>query len=139
MTAPAPSARKRKVLIIDDEKELVEMLALRFEASGHFEVAKAFDGQKGLELARSLRPDIVLLDVAMPGMDGWEVCQKLREDPRTKDAAVVIMTAGSPRRSEEAVGQTGADWLILKPYDDDELINILKAVDAARSRTDAGA
>jgi CheY-like chemotaxis protein len=122
------SEPRRRVLIVDDEPDLVDMLALRLEATGLFEVERAHDGPTGLACAHDHRPDVVLLDNIMPGMDGWEVCRRLREDPESRDVPVVIMTAGAPKESQRLAREVAADALILKPYDQSEVIQTLKTV-----------
>lgn len=114
-----------RLLIIDDEADLVEALALRFRASG-FVVETAPDGPAGLRLARASRPDAILLDVAMPGMSGWEVCRALKSDPRTRGTAVVIMTAAMLRGAEEAARSAGADVVVKKPFDDRALVRTVR-------------
>lgn len=122
MTAQA----KKRVLIIDDEEDLVEMLAMRLEATDLFEVDKAFDGAAGLERALSSKPDIVLLDNVMPNLDGWEVCRRLRADSSMDGLTIIIMTAGSPARAIERGREARADRVVLKPYEHEELLAILK-------------
>lgn len=122
------SAERRRVLIVDDEEDLVDMLALRLESTGLFEVERAHDGVAGLERAHRSRPDVVLLDNIMPGIDGWEVCRRLRADPESRNAAVVIMTAGAPTESQRKAREVAADALILKPYDQAEVIQTLRTV-----------
>lgn len=117
---------KRRVLIIDDEEDLVEMLALRLESTGLFEVEKAFDGASGLARALQTVPDVILLDNVMPGLDGWEVCRRLRADAKTSGLTIIVMTAGSPRKAEQQGREAHADRVVLKPYDYGELIEILK-------------
>jgi CheY-like chemotaxis protein len=119
---------KKKVLIVDDEKDLVEMLAMRLEADGRYQVGKAFDGEQALKAAAELEPDVIVLDTVMPGLDGWQVARRLRDDGRTKDAAVVIMTAGAPAESKRRADEVGADRLVLKPYDQKELVGVIREV-----------
>lgn len=121
-------SERRRVLIVDDEPDLVDMLALRLESTGLFEVDRAHDGLSGLERAHRSHPDVVLLDNIMPGIDGWEVCRRLRRDPESRDAAVVIMTAGAPQESQRRAREVAADALILKPYDQAEVIDTLRTV-----------
>ena len=83
---------KKKLFILDDEEDIVKPLAARFEAED-LEVGWAFEPEAGIAKLKAFKPDVVLLDVIMPKMDGWEVCRRLREDPGTKDLSVVVMTA----------------------------------------------
>jgi len=123
--------RKAKVLIIDDEEDLVEMLALRLSASGLFDVRTSNDGPGGLEKARQDPPDVVLLDNVMPLMEGWEVCRHLREDSRTRDAKIIIMTAGSPTKSQKRAREERVEHVLLKPYDHEQLIELIRTAGAA--------
>lgn len=122
--------RKRRLLIVDDEADLVEMLTLRLVASGRFEVDQAPDGEAGLAKIRGGMPDVVLLDSVMPKLDGWEVCRRLRADPGTRQAKIVMMTAGTPSRAKEEACQAGADRLILKPYEFEELVAMIDSLEA---------
>jgi DNA-binding response OmpR family regulator len=122
------AGRPIKLLIIDDEEDLVEMLALRLTSTG-FDVDRAYDGAAGLEKALATTPDVVLLDNVMPGLDGWEVCRRLRSEPRTRGTRVVLMTAGTPARAEARAKDAQADRVILKPYDHDELVAVLKGLE----------
>ena len=120
---PKPSLRK--ILIVDDERDLVEPLLLRLKATGRYDVAAAYDGQDGLDRAAQFRPDVALIDLAMPGLDGWHLCRRLREDPRTRGAKVVIMTAWlSPDLGRRAQSE-GVSRLLLKPFEEDELLSAL--------------
>jgi CheY-like chemotaxis protein len=115
-----------KLLIVDDEQDLVEMLAMRLKATGLFEIETACDGVKALQQIEKNMPDVVLLDNVMPNMDGWEVCQRLRAaHPKV---AIVMMTAGTPMRSQQKAHDLCADGLVLKPYDQAEVIETLKRV-----------
>lgn len=122
---------KKRVLIIDDEEDLVEMLALRLDATGLFEVQTASDGEKGLARAAETKPDVVLLDSIMPGLDGWEVCRRIRGDSQLSSTAVVMMTAGTPEESARRARESAADGLILKPYDPVQVVDTLKAASHA--------
>lgn len=112
----------KKVLIIDDEDELNEMVTLRLQKVG-FEVDSATDGSSGLQKVKSFKPDVVLLDINMPGMDGWEVCERLRSDPETKDLFIVVLTA---TRNFQKAKQLNVNRVVLKPFNYDEILNILK-------------
>ncbi|MBI4424291.1 MAG: response regulator [Elusimicrobia bacterium] len=120
-----------RLLIIDDEPDLVEALAMRFRVSG-FEVETAADGRQGIERVRSFRPNVVLLDVAMPEMNGWDVCRALRADPATRELPVLVMTAAMLRGADEAARSVGADGVVRKPFDDRALVAAVKGL-AARA------
>jgi CheY-like chemotaxis protein len=119
---------KKRVLIIDDEADLVAMLSLRLKATGLFDVAVAHDGSEGLARAAEFKPDVVLLDNVMPGMDGWEVCRRLRESSDSRDAAVVMMTAGSPQKAREKAQELRLEGLLFKPYDPAQVVETLKSL-----------
>ncbi len=117
--------RKAKLLIIDDEPDLVEALQLRFMSSG-FEVETAPDGDAGLDKVRSWMPDVVLLDVAMPKLSGWEVCRALRSEGRTRELPVVVMTAAILPDVEERARECGASAIVRKPFDDRQLVRTVR-------------
>src|SRR6476660_6662864 len=83
---------KGTILIIDDEKDLIELVRYNLEKDGYDSIAAA-DGQSGLEIARTHKLDLIVLDLMMPGMDGLEVCRHLRSDPRTSRTPLIMLTA----------------------------------------------
>jgi len=107
----------RKILIIDDEPVVVTLLRNRVASRG-FEVETATEGTAALEKAKTFRPDLILLDIAMPGMDGYEVCRRLKETPATRAIPVVIFTASQEAQLEEQARLAGASKLIRKPFVD---------------------
>lgn len=121
----------KKVLIVDDERDLVEPLRLRLQASGRYEVAVAYDGADGLERAGQFLPDVALIDLSMPGLDGWHLCRRLRKDSRTRRTKVIIMTAWlSPDLGKRALAE-GVTQLLLKPFEEADLLHALEAEFAA--------
>jgi len=117
----------KRILIVDDERDLVKPLALRLAVTGRYEVAVAYDGEDGLAQAVQFRPDVALIDLAMPGLDGWHLCRRLRVDPRTRRTKVVIMTAWlSPDLGRRALSE-GITQLLLKPFEETELLKALEA------------
>lgn len=116
--------KNKKVLIVDDEEDIIDMVRFRLEKSG-FEVLSATDGPSGIDVAVTTKPDIILLDVSMPNMDGWEVCRRLRANPATCHSKIIIITAS--RKLEEA-RTCGPDQLLLKPFNFQELIDALDKV-----------
>lgn len=107
-----------KILIIDDDETTVELLSILLERKG-FEVIKALRAEDGLRKAYRNHPDLILLDIMMPNMDGWEVCRRLRE---LSDVPIIFLTARSEVRDVVKGLETGADDYIVKPYDNDELV-----------------
>ncbi|MFO7320469.1 MAG: response regulator transcription factor [Chloroflexota bacterium] len=112
-----------KILVIDDEETTVQLLALLLERRG-FEVIKAYSAEDGLRKAYRHQPDLVLLDIMMPDMDGWEVCKRLRE---MSDVPIVFLTARSEVKDVVRGLEMGADDYIIKPYDNDELVARVRA------------
>lgn len=117
---------KKKILIVDDERDLVGPVALRLAAAGRYETAVAYDGAEGLAKALEFRPDVALIDLAMPCLDGWQLCRSLRENPLTHGVKIVIMTAWlSPDLGRRAAAE-GVGELLLKPFEEDALLEALE-------------
>lgn len=106
-----------KVLLVDDGKDMQEMIRMSLEFTGGNQVMVADDGPTGIEMAQKEHPDVVLLDVMMPRMDGYETCRRLRENEETKDIPVVFLTARAQAKDTEKGLQVGAAGYILKPFD----------------------
>lgn len=117
---------QKKILIVDDEKDVLSMLEKRLTAKGYFVIA-ATNGKDALILANSKRPDIIVLDILMPGMDGPEVATRLKESPKTKDIPVMFLTCLYAKVEESVHGHLVGDKLIFaKPYDSEELVNTIE-------------
>ncbi len=112
-----------KILIIDDEETTVQLIALLLERRG-FEVIRAFSAEDGLRKAYRFQPDLVLLDIMMPDMDGWEVCRRLRD---LSDVPIIFLTALTEVRDIVRGLEIGADDYIPKPFNNDELVARIKA------------
>jgi adenylate cyclase len=108
-----------KILVVDDVPTNVRLLEAVLVSKG-YEVVSANDGEQAMELVASTQPDLVLLDVMMPGIDGYEVCRRLRENPETAVLPVVMVTASTNEKTKGI--EAGADDLIGKPFDHDELL-----------------
>jgi two-component system phosphate regulon response regulator PhoB len=120
-------SNKGTLLLIDDERDLIELVRYNVEREG-FDVIATHDGREGLEIARRHRPDLILLDVMMPGMDGLEVCRALRRDAATERTPVIMLTARASE-SDRVVGlELGADDYLTKPFSPRELVARVKAV-----------
>ncbi|WP_373652199.1 response regulator [Schlesneria sp. DSM 10557] len=118
---------KQKILIIEDERALQEVLSYNLEREG-FEVALASDGQDGLRRLRSFEPDLVLLDLMLPVIDGLEVCRQLRADTKTQGIRVIMLTARSEEVDEIVGFNMGADDYVTKPFKVKPLIHRIKAL-----------
>ncbi|OGP34761.1 MAG: two-component system response regulator [Deltaproteobacteria bacterium GWC2_65_14] len=123
------NGRKSKILIVDDEAGVVDVMGAILEHQG-FSAESASDGVEGLEKARKLSPDLVLLDISMPRMDGFETCRLLKSDSATMGIPVVMFTSQADRESRITALQAGANDFLSKPVDGTELIvrvnNLLK-------------
>ncbi len=124
---------RKKVLIVDDERDLVDPIARRLAAGGRYEVSTAFDGEDGLYKARVVQPDAALIDISMPAMDGWQLCRRLRADPRTRGVAIVMMTAWLSDDLERRARSEGVARLLLKPFEDADLLGALETLDTPRA------
>jgi DNA-binding response OmpR family regulator len=124
-----------KVLVIDDEAPIRLLCRVNLEAEG-MDVSEASDGPSGLELARAERPDAILLDVMMPGLDGWTVAERLLEDEATSSIPVVFLTARADVRDRvRGIDIGGLDY-ITKPFNPVELASLIREVIAAVERGD---
>jgi two-component system, OmpR family, phosphate regulon response regulator PhoB len=118
---------KPRILIVDDETSLVDVLAYNFAREG-FDVATAHDGREALLKCRTSVPDIVLLDVMLPVMDGLQVCRQIRGDARMKDVRVLMLTAKGEETDEIVGFHLGADDYVAKPFRTRPLVERVKAL-----------
>jgi len=107
---------KRKILLVDDEPGIQVVIRARLEAQG-YEVVVAKDGQEGLDLARAESPDIVLLDLMLPKLDGYKVCRMLKFDKAFESIPIVIFSARGSDADKKLAEQVGADAYLVKPFD----------------------
>ena len=121
-----------KVLYIEDNDDNVYMLKMRLELTDEFEVLTAGDGEKGCEMAAAERPDIVLMDLEMPGIDGWEATRRLKSNPDTRDIPVIALSAHALAGSREKALAAGCDEFDTKPVEFDRLVATLRRVLAGR-------
>jgi CheY-like chemotaxis protein len=111
-----------KILIVDDEADLLMMSVGRLQKAG-YDVVTAADGQSGLEMVASEKPDLVLLDLVMPGLDGYEVCRRLKADEKTKHIPVILFTARfAITPLDETARALRAEDYVPKPFDAKELV-----------------
>jgi two-component system alkaline phosphatase synthesis response regulator PhoP len=117
----------QKVLVVDDEEPILELLKYNLEKQG-YDVRTAIDGQVGVDIARKFHPDLVLLDIMMPKMDGVEACRQIRAMPELANTFVVFLTARAEEYSEIAAFDVGADDYILKPIKPRALMSRISAL-----------
>ncbi len=115
---------KKTILICDDESNIRESICYMVEKAG-FESVIAVDGVEAYKKACYLSPDLVLLDVGMPGMTGFDVCEKLRSDARFNDMKIVILTAYGQVSDQEKAVEVGADQFMVKPFSPRNLMRLL--------------
>lgn len=106
----------KRILVVDDEKELVEMLKMRLEAGG-YEVSAAYDGQEALDKARRDKPDLIILDLMLPRIDGYKVCRMLKFDEKYKKIPIILFTARAQEEDKKLGGEVGAEAYITKPFE----------------------
>jgi two-component system alkaline phosphatase synthesis response regulator PhoP len=116
---------QRTVLIIEDEKLIIVSTQMVLEAAG-FRVESATNGEDGIAKAKSQAPDLVLLDIMMPGIDGWETLTRLKRDAATANIPVVIFTAREHSRGHQKSAEMGAVDYFRKPFEPDELIELVE-------------
>ncbi len=117
------SKSSARILVVDDDPEIMTLLSTRLSKRG-YKMSTAGDGTKALEVARREMPDVMILDVMMPGKSGWEVMRALKQDPETEGIKILILTAmGKP--GEITAPIMGADAYVDKPFDFDEIERII--------------
>jgi DNA-binding response OmpR family regulator len=127
LTDNQPEREQPVVLAADDDEDILELIVFRLERSG-YTVLRASDGAQALELARSSQPDLAVLDVMMPKMDGFEVTRRLREDEATSKMPIILLTARSQEADVERGFDAGADDYIRKPFSPQELRSRVQAI-----------
>lgn len=117
----------KKILVIEDEKDLADLLVFNLEKEG-FKMFCSYDGLSGLETAKQTKPDLLLLDLMLPGLMGTEICKELRKDPRTEKIPVLMLTARGEEIDRVIGFEVGADDYMVKPFSMRELILRIKAI-----------
>ena len=113
----------KRVLVVEDSQVIQRLIEVCLRPAG-FEVEMRSDGPGGLEAALSNPPDLVILDVGLPGMDGWEVLNQLRADERTRDLTVLVLTAHAQEETRERADRGGADAFLTKPFRPNDLRSV---------------
>lgn len=106
---------KKKILIVEDEESLLKLESILLTSRG-YEVKGVADGQAALDALAVMKPDLVLLDIMLPEIDGFEVCRQIKENEATRHIPVIMLTAKKSREDMARGEQVGADWYITKPF-----------------------
>ena len=115
----------KKILIIDDEPDVATLLGMRLKSKG-YAVTTAFDGIQGVRQAQLLKPDLIILDIKMPGGDGYTVFEKFKMSMHTNLTPIVFISALPPEEVKKKVAEIGASDFIPKPYDPEEVVSKVK-------------
>ncbi|MBL7804514.1 MAG: response regulator [Saprospiraceae bacterium] len=116
-----------KVLIVDDEPNIVVALEFLLQREA-YQVQKAYNGVQALELAAAFLPDIIVLDVMMPGMDGFEVARRVRQMEALEMTKIVFLTAKGTQRDKEAGYSSGGEYYLIKPFDNEVFVNTINEI-----------
>jgi two-component system alkaline phosphatase synthesis response regulator PhoP len=122
-----------KILVVDDEEHIVMILKDSLEFSG-FQVVTAFNGEEALACVEEDHPDLIILDIGMPKLDGWEVCRRLKSGEKTKQIPVIILTAYAQTSDQRKGAQLGADRFITKPCDLTYLVEEINSLLAGKQK-----
>jgi len=124
-----------KLLYVEDNDDSIYMLKMRLELLGDIEVLTAEDGEKGCEMATAERPDIILMDLEMPVVDGWEATRRLKGNPQTRDIPIIALSAHALAGEHEKAMAAGCDEFDTKPIEFDRLVATVRRVLAHRARS----
>ena len=127
VAGPAAAQRPGRVLVIEDEQDVAELIRYNLAKEG-YEVRVVANGVDGLKQARESRPDMILLDIMVPQLNGWEVCRRLKQEPDTREVPVIMVT-GRVEEGDKVLGfEMGADDYVTKPFSPRELLARIRAV-----------
>jgi two-component system alkaline phosphatase synthesis response regulator PhoP len=119
--------KQKKILAVDDERHIVRLVQVNLERAG-YQVVSAFDGKEALKKVESEKPDLIVLDVMMPHMDGFEVLKRLKSDDKTKNIPVVMLTAKAQDADIFRGWASGVDCYLTKPFNPLELLTFVKRI-----------
>jgi CheY-like chemotaxis protein len=127
MSESAAARAGRRILVVDDDHDSAESLAMLIQLMGH-EVRAAHNGLAAVDLAEAFRPDLIVLDIGMPGLDGYEVCRRIRQHSWGRAAVIAALTGWSRDEDRDRSEQAGFDHFLVKPVDPKALENLIAAV-----------
>lgn len=117
-----------KILIADDEPSLRLLVKATLSANKTFDLIEASDGNEALTKSQNEIPDLLLLDVMMPGLSGFEVCERLKNDPKTKKIVIIMLTAKGQQSDRDWAISVGTDYFLTKPFSPIELFNLIEKI-----------
>ncbi|OGP64841.1 MAG: hypothetical protein A2170_09620 [Deltaproteobacteria bacterium RBG_13_53_10] len=129
---PTPPIKQQRILVIEDQAVILNMLKMRLEAN-NYEVVTAGDGQEGLDKAHKESPNLIILDVMLPKMNGYKVCQLLKSDPTYKSIPIIISSGRTPQEIRKMGHDVGADAYISKPFEAEVLLAKIKELLATKN------
>ncbi len=106
---------KKKILVVEDHENLLQLHSILLSAQG-YEVKGAKDGQEAINAIESSPPDLIILDIGLPGIDGYEVCRHIKSNPQSRHIPVIVVTAKRSKEDLQKIDEVGADWYIPKPF-----------------------
>jgi CheY-like chemotaxis protein len=124
--APIAEAAVMRILYVEDNDDNVYMLKMRLELTDQFEVLVAEDGEKGCAIAAAEHPDLILMDLELPGLDGWEATRRLKDNPATRDIPIIALSAHALAGSREKALAAGCDEFDTKPVEFDRLLGKIR-------------
>ena len=116
-----------KILVVDDDFSITELMKMLLQMEGH-EPTTVNDSLQAVEIAKSVKPDLITLDLMMPGLTGFEVCELLHKDPEFSETPIVIISAKDDNESKEKARQVGANQYITKPFGTDAFLEAIKTL-----------
>ena len=129
--------RQKTILIVDDEKQLVSLVKLHMEMAG-YEVLSAKDGEEALEIVRKESPDLIILDLMIPKIDGWEVCRRIRAESKVGNIPIIMLSARTETEDKLKGYECGTDDYVTKPFSPRELVARVKRVLARAENGSSG-
>jgi CheY-like chemotaxis protein len=126
MSESAATRAGRRILVVDDDHDSAESLAMLFQLMGH-DVRAAHNGLAAVDLAEAFRPDLIVLDIGMPGLDGYEVCRRIRRHSWGQDTVIAALTGWSRDEDRDRSEQAGFDHYLVKPVDPKALEDLIAA------------
>lgn len=117
----------KKILVVDDEAEIVKILSMRLRVNG-YDVISALEGEDGLNKARTQKPDLLILDLMLPKLSGYEICRMLKFDDEFKSIPIIILSALHEQKEKDKTVESGADAFFVKPFDLELLLSKIKSL-----------